>query len=48
MAPPEWANLDGWEGIHQFWMPEIARELKANLPPGYRDRSPCSTTTASS
>ena len=36
MALHDWAKLDGWEGVHQFWMHEIARDLKANLPPGYR------------
>ena len=36
MALHDWAKLDGWEGVHQFWMHEITRDLKANLPPGYR------------
>ena len=36
MALHDWAALDGWEGVHQFWVNEIARDLKANLPPGYR------------
>ena len=36
MALHDWAKLDGWEGVHQFWTNEIARDLKANLPPGYR------------
>ena len=36
MALHDWAKLDGWEGVHQFWTNEIAHDLKANLPPGYR------------
>jgi Protein of unknown function (DUF4058) len=32
----DWTERSGWEGMHIFWMTEIARALRANLPPGYR------------
>lgn len=32
----DWTDLPGWEGMHIFWMTEIARALRASLPPGYR------------
>ena len=32
----DWTDRPGWEGLHIFWMTEIARSLRANLPPGYR------------
>lgn len=32
----DWTDLSGWEGMHIFWMTEIARALRGNLPPGYR------------
>lgn len=32
----DWTDRPGWEGMHIFWMTEIARGLRANLPPGYR------------
>jgi hypothetical protein len=32
----DWADRPGWEGLHIFWMTEIARALRADLPPGYR------------
>jgi hypothetical protein len=32
----DWTDQPGWEGVHIFWMTEIARWLKAHLPPGYR------------
>jgi len=32
----DWTDRDGWEGLHLFWMTEIARALRATLPPGYR------------
>lgn len=32
----DWTDLPGWEGMHIFWMTEIARVLRGNLPPGYR------------
>jgi hypothetical protein len=32
----DWTDRSGWEGMHIFWMTEIARALRAELPPGYR------------
>lgn len=32
----DWTDRPGWEGMHIFWMTEIARALRADLPPGYR------------
>jgi hypothetical protein len=32
----DWTDRAGWEGMHIFWMTEIARALRAELPPGYR------------
>jgi hypothetical protein len=32
----DWTDRTGWEGLHIFWMTEIARALRAELPPGYR------------
>lgn len=32
----DWTDRPGWEGLHIFWMTEIARALRAELPPGYR------------
>ena len=32
----DWTERTGWEGLHIFWMTEIVRELRAQLPPGYR------------
>jgi hypothetical protein len=32
----DWTERPGWEGMHIFWMTEIARALRASLPPGYR------------
>lgn len=32
----DWTDRQGWEGMHIFWMTEIARGLKATLTPGYR------------
>ena len=32
----DWTDRPGWEGMHIFWMTEIARALRAELPPGYR------------
>ncbi len=32
----DWTDRTGWEGLRLFWMTEIARSLRANLPPGYR------------
>lgn len=32
----DWSDRSGWEGLHTFWMTEIARALRAELPPGYR------------
>lgn len=32
----DWTDRAGWEGMHTFWMTEIARALCGTLPPGYR------------
>jgi len=32
----DWTDRSGWEGMHIYWMTEIARDLKARLPAGYR------------
>jgi hypothetical protein len=32
----DWTDRPGWEGLHIFWMTEIVRALRAELPPGYR------------
>lgn len=32
----EWTDRPGWEGLHIYWMTELARSLRALLPPGYR------------
>ena len=32
----DWTDRAGWEGMHIFWMTEIARALRGSLPPGYR------------
>jgi hypothetical protein len=32
----DWYDLDGWEGVHHFWISELARNVKEQLPPGYR------------
>src|SRR4051794_37705399 len=32
----DWAETAGWEGVHILWMGELARHLKARLPPGFR------------
>lgn len=32
----DWTDRPGWEGMHLFWMTEIARDLRGKLPPGYR------------
>jgi hypothetical protein len=32
----DWADLPGWEGVHDIWMVELLRWIKPKLPPGYR------------
>lgn len=32
----DWTDRPGWEGLLIFWMTELARRLRADLPPGYR------------
>jgi hypothetical protein len=36
MALHDWAKTSGWEGVHLFWMTELARDVKARLPAGFR------------
>jgi hypothetical protein len=32
----DWNNLEGWEGVHQYWLTDLARSVKPQLPSGYR------------
>lgn len=32
----DWTACDNFDGLHTYWMTEIARQLRAKLPPGYR------------
>ncbi len=32
----DWAELSGWEGVHQIWMVELLYWLRPRLPAGYR------------
>ena len=32
----DWADRDGWEGLHHYWTTEIAVRLRHTLPPAYR------------
>ena len=32
----DWAELPGWEGVHQVWIVELLYEIKPRLPEGYR------------
>ena len=32
----DWTDRYGWEGLHHYWMSEIGRQLRADLPPGFR------------
>jgi hypothetical protein len=32
----EWADVPGWEGVHQIWMVELLYWIKPRLPAGYR------------
>lgn len=32
----DWAELGGWQGVHDYWLVELARNIKAQLPAGYR------------
>ncbi len=32
----DWTDRPGWEGLHIYWMTEIARSLRSRLPPGFR------------
>jgi hypothetical protein len=36
MALHDWYDPAGWDGVRLMWMTEIARDLKARLPAGYR------------
>jgi hypothetical protein len=36
MALHDWTELGGWEGVHHFWLTELARSVKLLLPDGYR------------
>ena len=36
MALHDWNRLDGWEGVHDIWLVELLRHVKARLPPAYR------------
>lgn len=32
----DWAELSGWDGVHQIWMVELLYALRDQIPPGYR------------
>ena len=32
----DWSDPEGWEGVHLFWLTELARHVKERLPAGYR------------
>jgi hypothetical protein len=32
----DWADLPGWEGVHDIWLVELLRWIKPRLPPNYR------------
>lgn len=32
----DWSELPEWDGVHQLWIVELYRDIKAKLPPGYR------------
>ena len=32
----DWDETEGWEGVHIFWITELARSLKKRLPAGFR------------
>lgn len=32
----DWDVVTGWGGVHLLWMTELLREVKRELPPGYR------------
>ncbi len=32
----DWGQTSGWEGVHLLWMAELLRQIKGQLPAGYR------------
>jgi hypothetical protein len=32
----DWSKESDWEGVHVYWLTEIARQLKTRLPEGFR------------
>jgi hypothetical protein len=36
MALHNWVQMGGWEGVRLLWMTELLRDIKSNLPSGYR------------
>ena len=32
----DWTDRDNWDGFHTYWITEIARRLRATLPPPFR------------
>jgi len=32
----DWSKLPEWDGVHQLWIVELYRDVKARLPPGFR------------
>lgn len=32
----DWDVVTGWEGVHLLWMTKLLRDVKRELPPGYR------------
>jgi hypothetical protein len=32
----DWSKLPEWDGVHQLWIVELYRDIKAKLPSAYR------------
>jgi hypothetical protein len=32
----DWTDLSGWEVVHHYWLSELGRSVKSQLPAGYR------------
>lgn len=42
----DWAELDVWGGVHDIWLVELLRDIKPQLPPGFRAHLASSTALA--
>lgn len=40
----DWSAVTGWAELHTYWMTELARHIKPQLPPGYRARIEAETS----